>query len=148
MRAILTRCTQAQVTVNDTVVGKLSRPGIVALIGISTDDIINDTEKRIDTMVRKIAELRILPEEKSACEINAPVLAISQFTLYGKTAKGRRPSWSEAAKSEDAEPIFNKIIEGLRKRNIEVSTGIFGAEMAVQSTNSGPFTVLVEVPGN
>ncbi|MDO4910798.1 MAG: D-aminoacyl-tRNA deacylase [Corynebacterium sp.] len=148
MRAILTRCSEASVSVDGKIVGELSKPGLLVLVGISREDAENDTQARIDTLVRKIAELRILPEEQSASDIDAPVLVISNFTLYGRTAKGRRPSWSDAAPSEVAEPIFDRIISGLKDRNLEVSTGIFGAEMDVRSVNSGPFTVLVEAPGN
>ena len=97
-----------------------------------------------ETMVRKIAELRILAGEASVTEAGAPVLLVSQFTLHGRTAKGRRPSWSDAAPSDVAEPVIAKIAAGLRARGITVETGVFGAMMRVASVNEGPFTVLVE----
>ena len=93
---------------------------------------------------RKIAELRILEGERSVTEVGAPVLVVSQFTLYGDTRKGRRPSWSKAAPSEEAEPLVNALVEDLRARGLHVETGVFGAMMEVSLVNSGPFTVLVE----
>ncbi|MDO4908428.1 MAG: D-aminoacyl-tRNA deacylase [Corynebacterium sp.] len=148
MRAILTRCAEASVSVDGKVVGEITRPGLCALVGISREDIEQDTAARVELLVRKIAELRILPDEQSASDVDAPVLVISNFTLYGRTAKGRRPSWSDAAPSELAQPVFEQIISGLKARNLEVATGIFGAEMDVKTVNSGPVTVLVEAPGN
>lgn len=92
-------------------------------------------------MARKIAELRILDGEVSVADAGAPVLVVSQFTLYGRTAKGRRPSWADAAPGEEAEPVIEYIIERLRERNIAVESGQFGAMMRVSSVNEGPFTV-------
>lgn len=97
-----------------------------------------------DNTVRKIAELRILDGEVSVEEAGAPVLLVSQFTLMGRTKKGRRPSWSDAAPGDAAKPVIAKIAEGLRARGIHVEEGRFGAMMEVSSVNSGPFTVLVE----
>lgn len=153
MRAVLTRCLSASVTVDDEVVGSFDAPetgGLLALIGVSTEDVeagIDDPavlDNKISTMARKIAELRILDGETSVESAGAPVLVVSQFTLYGRTAKGRRPSWSDAAPGSDAEPIINKVIESLRARDIHVEEGRFGAMMKVASVNDGPFTVLVE----
>ena len=143
MRAVLARVSSAQVTVDGAVVGAIDCPetcGILALIGVTHDD----GPDACDTMVRKIAELRILPDEKSVTDVGAPVLVVSQFTLYGRTAKGRRPSWSDAAPGNVAEPLVDRIIRGLQTRGIAVSTGVFGAMMQVTSTNEGPFTVIVE----
>ena len=112
--------------------------------GRGSDD---DDEADISTMVRKIAELRILHEERSAVEAAAPVLVVSQFTLMGSTAKGRRPSWSRAARAEKAEPVVDEVAARLRDRGLEVSTGAFGAMMRVHSVNDGPFTVLVDTQG-
>ena len=95
-------------------------------------------------MVRKIAELRILPGERSVSEVGAPVLLVSQFTLLGRTAKGRRPSWSDAATGEVAKIVMAKIAAGLRERGIVVEEGRFGAMMSVASVNEGPVTLLVE----
>ena len=153
MRAVLTRCLSASVTVDDEVVGSFEATetgGVLALIGVSTEDIEAGEsnpavlDNKISTMARKIAELRILDGESSVESTGAPVLVVSQFTLYGRTAKGRRPSWSDAAPGPAAEPVINKVIEQLRARNIHVEEGRFGAMMKVASVNDGPFTVLVE----
>ena len=140
MRAVVSRVTEASVTVDDAVVGALPGPGLLVLLGVSNDD----DEADIDTMVRKIAELRILREETSAVEVGAPVRVVSQFTLMGSTAKGRRPSWSRAAPGEVAELAVAAVVRGLRDRGLEVSTGVFGAMMQVRSVNDGPFTLLIE----
>lgn len=147
MKAVLTRVASARVLVSDEVVGELPGPGLLGLVGISADDGGED----VATMARKIADLRILdgdePEgraEVSASDIDAPVLLVSQFTLYGDTRRGRRPSWQRAAPSSVAEPLFDALVEELRKRSLSVSTGVFGAHMYVESVNDGPFTVLVE----
>ncbi|HJC61365.1 MAG TPA: D-tyrosyl-tRNA(Tyr) deacylase [Candidatus Dietzia intestinigallinarum] len=143
MRAVVSRVTEASVTVGDEVVGALPGPGLLVLLGVSNDD----DEADVDTMVRKISDLRILRDERSASETGAPVLVVSQFTLLGNTAKGRRPSWSAAAPGEVAEPVVEAVVRGLRDRGLEVFTGVFGAMMQVHSVNDGPFTVLVETPG-
>lgn len=144
MRAVVSRVTEASVTVDGEVVGALARPGLLVLVGVSNDD----DEIDVATMVRKIAELRILREERSAAEVDAPVLVVSQFTLMGSTAKGRRPSWSRAARGEVAEPVVDAVVRGLRERGLEVATGVFGAMMQVHSVNDGPFTLLVETRGS
>lgn len=143
MKAVLTRVSHAEVTVAGEVVGSIDCPetcGILALVGVGKDD----SADAWQTMVRKIAELRILPGEKSVTEVGAPVLLVSQFTLLGRTAKGRRPSWSDAASGEVAEPVLAKIAEGLRLQGITVEQGKFGAMMDVTSVNVGPVTVIVE----
>ena len=143
MKAVLTRVTQASVTVDGETVGAIDCPdtgGILALVGVGNDD----ADDAWETMVRKIAELRILDGEVSVEEAGAPVLLVSQFTLMGRTKKGRRPSWTDAAPGDAAEPVIAKIAEGLRARGIHVEEGRFGAMMEVASVNSGPFTVLVE----
>lgn len=140
MRAVIQRAVEGKVVVGGEVVGKIDRPGLVVLVGVAHED----TSAQVEILVRKIAELRILNGEQSVQEVGAPVLMISQFTLYGDTRKGRRPSWSHAAPGSVAEPLFNEVVEGLRARGIEVATGIFGADMKVTLTNDGPFTVLVE----
>lgn len=144
MRAVVSRVTEASVTVDGRVVGALARPGLLVLLGVSDDD--DDTD--VATMVRKISDLRILREERSAAEAGAPVLLVSQFTLMGSTSKGRRPSWSRAARGEVAEPVVDAVVHGLRERGLEVATGVFGAMMQVHSVNDGPFTLLVETPGS
>lgn len=143
MKAVLTRVTEASVTVDGETVGAIDCPetgGILALVGVGSAD----ADDAWETMVRKIAELRILDGEVSVEEAGAPVLLVSQFTLMGRTKKGRRPSWSDAAPGDVAEPVIAKIAEGLRARGIHVEEGRFGAMMEVSSVNSGPFTVLVE----
>lgn len=144
MRAVVTRVTEASVSVAGEVVGELPRAGLLVLLGVSGDD----DEADIATMIRKLSELRILHDEKSAVDVGAPLLVISQFTLMGSTAKGRRPSWSRAAPGDRAEPVVEAVVHGLRERGLEVSTGVFGAMMQVSSVNDGPFTVLVETSGS
>ncbi|MCT1584058.1 D-aminoacyl-tRNA deacylase [Corynebacterium sanguinis] len=143
MRAVLTRVSQASVTVDGDVVGAINCPdtgGILALVGVGRDD----AEDAWRTVARKIAELRILDGERSAEDAGAPVLLVSQFTLLGRTAKGRRPSWADAAPGNIAEPVIESIAGELRRRGIHVEQGRFGAMMKVASVNEGPFTVLVE----
>lgn len=139
MKAVLTRVSEASVTVDGEVVGSITN-GVLALVGIGQDD----APDAWQTMVRKIAELRILPGERSVSEVGAPVLLVSQFTLLGRTAKGRRPSWSDAAPGEVAKMVMEKIAAGLRERGIVVEEGRFGAMMSVASVNEGPVTLLVE----
>ena len=146
MRAVLTRVSEATVTVDGETVGAIDCPetgGLLALIGVSREDM-DDWQPRAEKMARKIAELRILDGEVSVIDAGAPVLVVSQFTLYGRTAKGRRPSWADAAPGPEAEPVIEEIIANLRERGVSVETGQFGAKMRVSSVNEGPFTVLVE----
>jgi len=96
-------------------------------------------------MARKLHELRILRDEESCVSSGAPLLVVSQFTLYGETRKGRRPSWVNAARPEHAEPLVDAVVAELRQRGAHVATGEFGAMMSVSSVNDGPFTVLVEI---
>lgn len=143
MKAVLTRVTEASVRVSGKRVGAISAPdtgGVLALVGAAR----TDTEDDVAIMVRKIAELRLLAGERSAVDIGAPVLVVSQFTLQGRTQKGRRPSWSDAAPAEDAEPLIDQVVLGLRERGLTVETGQFGAMMQVHSVNDGPFTLLVD----
>ncbi|MFJ1764374.1 D-aminoacyl-tRNA deacylase [Amycolatopsis sp. NPDC088138] len=141
MRAVAARVSRADVTVDGEVTGAITEPGLLVLLGIHVDD---DAAKAA-TMARKLHELRILRDEESCATVNAPLLVVSQFTLYGDTKKGRRPSWTQAARPEVAEPLVDAVVAGLRERGAHVETGRFGAMMAVSSVNDGPFTVLVEV---
>jgi D-tyrosyl-tRNA(Tyr) deacylase len=141
VRAVAARVTRAEVTVGGEVVGAITGPGLLVLLGIHTGD---DVAKAA-TMARKLHELRILRDEQSCAGVNAPLLVVSQFTLYGDTKKGRRPSWTQAARPEVAEPLVDTVVTELRGRGATVATGRFGAMMAVSSVNDGPFTVLVEV---
>lgn len=143
MKAVLTRVTSASVRVDGNTVGAIDCPetrGILALVGVGRDD----DDQAVHTMARKIAELRILPGERSVTEVQAPVLLVSQFTLMGATVKGRRPSWSAAAPGPEASKVIEQLASLLRARGIAVSEGQFGAHMEVASVNDGPFTVLVE----
>ncbi|GAB3941495.1 D-aminoacyl-tRNA deacylase [Corynebacterium tapiri] len=142
MKAVLTRVAHAEVTVEGEVVGSID-DGVLALIGVARDDDSSD----VAVMERKIAELRILDGEVSCADADAPVLAVSQFTLQGRTAKGRRPSWSDAAPGEAAEPLIAEVVSHLRARGLTVEEGRFGAHMKVSSVNDGPFTVLVDTRG-
>ena len=115
-------------------------PGLVVLLGITHDD----AEPQAQAMARKVAELRIMRDERSAADLAAPVLVISQFTLYGSTKKGRRPSWVAAAPGPVAEPLVRRVAELLAERGLPVSQGVFGADMSVSLTNDGPVTVIAD----
>ncbi|MGV9301137.1 D-aminoacyl-tRNA deacylase [Amycolatopsis sp. NPDC003676] len=141
MRAVAARVTRASVTVAGEIAGEIKEPGLLVLLGVHRDDDLGKAE----TMARKLHELRLLRDEESCATTGAPLLVVSQFTLYGDTRKGRRPSWTAAARPEIAEPLVDAVVAELRGRGATVSTGRFGAEMAVESVNDGPFTVLVEV---
>ena len=134
------RVTRASVTVDGIVVGAIDRPGLLALVGVTP----GDGPAQVELIARKIAELRILRDERSAAEVDAPVLVISQFTLYGDTRKGRRPTWNAAAPGPVAEPLVDAVVADLRARGLTVSTGVFGADMAVELVNDGPVTLLLE----
>lgn len=140
MRSVLQRVTRARVVVDGEVVGAIERPGLVALVAAAADD----TAEDVATTARKIAELRVLDGETSVVETGAAVLVVSQFTLYGQTAKGRRPSWGLAAPGAVAEPLVDAVVADLRGRGVEVATGVFGAQMQVELVNDGPFTVIVD----
>ncbi|NLE72468.1 MAG: D-tyrosyl-tRNA(Tyr) deacylase [Actinomycetales bacterium] len=140
MRAVLQRVTRASVTVDGEVVGSIDRPGLVALVAATHDD----GPEQVELIARKIADLRILRDETSVLDVGAPVLVVSQFTLYADTRKGRRPSWNGAAPGPVAEPLVDAVVEALRAKGVEVATGVFGAYMQVELVNDGPFTILLE----
>ena len=140
MRAVVARVSSASVTVDGAVVGEIGA-GLLVLLGVTH----TDSAATAGTMARKLHELRILRDERSAAEVGAPLLVVSQFTLYGDARKGRRPSWSAAAPGHVAEPLVDAVVAGLRGRGAEVATGVFGAAMQVASVNDGPYTVLLEV---
>jgi len=141
VRAVVSRVSRASVTVDGEVVGALDGPGLLVLLGITHED----GPEQATIMARKLHELRILRDEQSVATTGAPLLIVSQFTLYGDTRKGRRPSWAAAAaRPEHAEPIVDAVVTALRDRGARVETGRFRAVMAVESINDGPFTVLVE----
>lgn len=141
MRAVVQRVSSARVVVDGEDVGHVDRPGLLVLLGVHR----TDGESQVSTLARKIAGLRILRGELSALDVRAPVLLVSQFTLYADTRKGRRPSWSAAAPAEVAEPVVARFAAELRELGLEVETGRFGADMAVESVNDGPVTLLLEV---
>ncbi len=140
MKAVLQRCLTASVTVDGQIVAQIDRPGLVALIGVHKDDTVDDAR----TLGRRIATLRMLEGEKSVSDEGAPVLVVSQFTLQGRTRKGTRPSWSDAAPGPVAEPLVEEVIAELRRRGIETQSGRFGAMMDVALVNNGPFTILLD----
>ncbi|GHC97863.1 D-aminoacyl-tRNA deacylase [Nocardiopsis terrae] len=140
MRAVVQRVSHASVTVDGEVVGEITRPGLMALVGVTH----TDTGEEARKVARKLWTLRILADEKSCSDVNAPLLVVSQFTLYGDARKGRRPTWQAAAPGPVAEPLVDAVVRELRDQGAEVATGVFGAQMSVGLTNEGPFTVIVE----
>jgi D-aminoacyl-tRNA deacylase len=140
VRAVVQRVTRASVTVDGTVVGEIAGPGLLALVGVTHDD----GPAQVALIARKIADLRILRDEQSALDAGAPVLVVSQFTLYADTRKGRRPTWNAAAPGPVAEPLVTDVVEALRGRGLRVETGAFGADMSVELVNDGPVTILLE----
>jgi D-tyrosyl-tRNA(Tyr) deacylase len=129
------------VFVDGHVVGAIERPGLAVLVGVTHDD----DERHADALARKVANLRILRGEQSVLDVGAPVLVVSQFTLYADTRKGRRPSWSAAAPGPVAEPLVRAFADTLRGDGVEVATGSFGAEMSIDVVLDGPVTILMEV---
>jgi D-tyrosyl-tRNA(Tyr) deacylase len=140
MRAVLQRVTSASVSVAGEVVGRLAEPGLVVLLGVTHDD----GPEQVGWMVRKIRDLRIMRDEQSVADLGAPVLVVSQFTLYGDARKGRRPTWNAAAPGPVAEPVYRAVCAGLEELGTHVETGVFGADMAVELVNDGPVTMLLE----
>ena len=140
MRALIQTVSRAGVTVADEIVAKIE-DGLLVLLGVTHDD----TPAIAATLARKVHELRILDNEASAADTGAPLLVVSQFTLYGDARKGRRPTWSAAAPAEAAEPLVTAFVEALRARGATVRTGQFRAHMLVESVNVGPRTVWLEL---
>jgi len=143
MRVLVQRVTSASVTVDGDVVGAITPDGqgLLALVGVTHDD---DAAKAA-RMAEKLWKLRILDGERAAADTGAPILVVSQFTLYANTDKGRRPSWNAAAPGPVAEPLVTAFAQALRALGAEVATGVFGAHMQVASINDGPVTVLLEL---
>ncbi|MEU5787268.1 D-aminoacyl-tRNA deacylase [Micromonospora purpureochromogenes] len=140
MRAVVQTVGRASVTVDGAVVGQID-DGLLVLLGVTHAD----TPQVAQTMARKLHELRILDDERSAADTGAPILVVSQFTLYGDARKGRRPSWTAAAPAEVAEPLVTAVVEALRDRGAKVETGRFRAHMLVESVNIGPRTLLLDL---
>lgn len=142
MRALVQRVLSASVAVDGKDVGSIEGPGLLVLLGVTHDDGIDE----IAWMARKVWELRIMREEKSASDLGAPVLVVSQFTLYGDARKGRRPTWIAAAPGPVSEPVYEAFCDALRDLGATVAEGAFGADMQVSSVNDGPVTMLLETP--
>lgn len=141
MRAVVQRVSEAAVRVDGTVVGAIDEPGLMVLVGVTHDD----TPAKAAKLAAKLWGLRILDGEKSCSDIGAPLLVISQFTLYGDTRKGRRPSWLDAAPGPVAEPLVDAVVAELRKLGAQVETGVFGADMKVSLVNDGPITLVLDI---
>jgi D-aminoacyl-tRNA deacylase len=143
MRVLVQRVSSATVSVDQEVVGSIrpDRQGLLALIGITHDDNIDKALR----LAEKLWQLRILDDDQSAADINAPILVVSQFTLYADTAKGRRPSWNAAAPGAVAEPLVAEFVAALQRLGARVQTGAFGAHMQLELINDGPVTVLLEL---
>lgn len=120
--------------------GAITRPGLVVLVGVTHED----TAQHAKALAAKVHTLRILDGEKSCADLDAPLLVVSQFTLYADTNKGRRPSWNKAAPGPVAEPLVDTVVDELRARGAEVATGRFGGYMQVHLVNDGPVTLIVE----
>ncbi|MEY9962797.1 D-tyrosyl-tRNA(Tyr) deacylase [Streptacidiphilus sp. MAP12-16] len=140
MRAVAQVVTEAKVIVEGEVVGSILGPGLCVLVGVTHDD----TPEQAALLARKLWSLRVLEGEKSCSDLDAPLLVISQFTLYGDARKGRRPTWNAAAPGPVAEPLVDEVVAQLRALGATVETGRFGADMKVSLVNDGPFTVLLE----
>ncbi|WP_069816728.1 D-aminoacyl-tRNA deacylase [Streptomyces sp. TP-A0874] len=141
MRAVVQRVSGASVSVDGEVVGKIEGEGLCVLVGVTHQD----TPEKAAQLARKLWSVRILRDEKSCSDLDAPLLVVSQFTLYGDARKGRRPTWNAAAPGEVAEPLVDEVVARLRELGARVESGRFGASMQVSLTNDGPFTVLLEV---
>ena len=144
MRAVVQKVSSSKVTVDEEVVGQINQ-GLMVLLGVTH----GDTSKDVDYMVDKVTTLRIFEDEDgkmnlSLKDVDGEVLAVSQFTLYGDARRGRRPSFSDAARPEVANPLYEEFVEKIKKQGINVGTGQFGAHMMVDLTNDGPVTILLE----
>ena len=140
MRAVVQAVSSASVVVDGTTVGSLDEPGLLIYLGLTH----TDGAAEVDWMARKVWGLRILADERSASDVGAPLLVVSQFTLYGDARKGRRPTWEAAAPAPVSEPLYEAFCEALTSLGASVRTGAFGAHMRVASVNDGPLTVLLE----
>ena len=144
MRAVVQRVSSSKVTVDGEVTGEINK-GLLVLLGVTHED----TSKDVDYIIDKVLNLRIFEDENdkmnlSLKDIGGEVMAVSQFTLYGDARKGRRPSFSDAARPDVANPLYEEFVEKLRAQGITVGTGVFGAHMMVELTNDGPVTILLE----
>jgi D-tyrosyl-tRNA(Tyr) deacylase len=141
VRAVVQRVSQASVTVDGRIAGAIEEQGLLVLVGVTHDD----TAEAAKKLAAKLWGLRILDGEKSCSDLGAPLLVISQFTLYADISKGRRPSWINAAPGPVAEPLVDALTAELRKFGARVEAGVFGADMKVALVNDGPITIIVDV---
>jgi len=142
MRAVVQRVLQASVTIDGKVAGEITGPGLLVLLGVTHDD----GPGQVAWTARKIWDLRILREERSASDLGAPILVVSQFTLYGDARKGRRPTWNAAAPGEVSEPLYEQVCAELERLGATVARGSFGADMQVSLVNDGPVTLVLDAP--
>ena len=140
VRAVIQRVLRASVSVDGEVVGAVEEPGLLVYLGVTHDD----GPAEISWMARKVWDLRLLRDEQSASDIGAPVLVVSQFTLYGDARKGRRPTWQAAAPGPVSEPAYDAVCAELERLGARVARGVFGADMRVESVNDGPITLVLE----
>ena len=140
MRAVIQRVLRAQVDVDGKTVGSIDGPGLLVYLGVTHDDTADD----IAWTARKVWDLRLLRDERSASDVGAPVLVVSQFTLYGDARKGRRPTWQAAAPSAVSEPAYEAVCAELERLGAHVERGVFGADMRVESVNDGPITLILD----
>lgn len=143
MRAVVQRVTSASVVVAGEVVGAITPeagPGLLVYLGVTH----GDGPEEVAWLARKVWDLRIMRDERSASDLGAPILVVSQFTLYADAVKGRRPSWSAAAPGAVSEPAYEAFCDELVRLGASLERGVFGADMAVSSTNDGPVTLILE----
>jgi D-aminoacyl-tRNA deacylase len=140
VRAVVQRVLEASVSVDGMTVGAIEGPGLLVLLGVTHDD----GPAQVTWTARKVWDLRILREERSASDIGAPVLVVSQFTLYGDARKGRRPTWNAAAPGSVSEPLYEQVCVELERLGATVARGAFGADMQVSLINDGPVTLVLD----
>lgn len=140
MRAVIQRALGASVTVAGEVVGGFEGPGLLVYLGVTHDD----GPDEVAWTARKVWDLRLLRDEQSASDVGAPVLVVSQFTLYGDARKGRRPTWQAAAPGSVSEPLYDAVCAELARLGARVERGVFGADMQVSSVNDGPVTLVLD----
>jgi D-aminoacyl-tRNA deacylase len=141
MRAVAQRVSEASVSVDGGVIGSIDGPGLLVLVGVTHDD----TPDKARKLAAKLWGLRVLDGERSCSDLGAPLLVVSQFTLYADTSKGRRPTWNNAAPGPAAEPLVDAVVAELRALGARVETGKFGADMKVALVNDGPITIIIEL---
>jgi D-tyrosyl-tRNA(Tyr) deacylase len=145
VRALVQRVTEARVRVDGEIVGEIGA-GLCVLVGVTHEDTAASAKK----LAEKVWHLRVFDDDdgvmnRSLADAGGAALVVSQFTLYGDTRKGRRPSWTEAARAEEAAPLCDEFVAELRELGAEVATGVFGAHMHVGLVNDGPVTLMLEV---